>query len=202
MRTGPHQTRPGHVSAPDPCLGPAQGPCTLCPRTLGPHCGRPGPHTEGSGSHSRGPACTRGDPGPTLGVRTVYLGSGTTIGGPNCTSGGPTLSRGDLDSLLMLWSMPPSLDTWRPQTRPCAGVGRCCGPRIAACDWGESWLGPTHNTSTTRLRDSRVGSSSLYSSRGTLVLGYRQWPLSPPQGRMRACRWGQNLYPASTWHDR
>ena len=29
--------------------------------------------------------------------------------------------------------------------------------------------------------------------RGTLVSGYRQWPPGPPQGRIRACRWGQNL---------
>jgi hypothetical protein len=29
--------------------------------------------------------------------------------------------------------------------------------------------------------------------RGTHVLGYRQWPPGPPQGRIRACRWGQSL---------
>jgi hypothetical protein len=29
--------------------------------------------------------------------------------------------------------------------------------------------------------------------RGTLDLGYRQWPPGPPQGRIRACRWGQSL---------
>jgi hypothetical protein len=29
--------------------------------------------------------------------------------------------------------------------------------------------------------------------RGTPVSGYRQWPPSPPRGRIRACRWGQNL---------
>jgi hypothetical protein len=32
---------------------------------------------------------------------------------------------------------------------------------------------------------------------GTPNLGYRQWPPSPPQGRMRACRWGQSLI--SSW---
>jgi hypothetical protein len=74
MWTGPHQTRSGHVSVPDPRLGPVQGPGVFCPGTLGPHCGWPGPHTGGSGSHSRGPACTRGGPGPILGVRTIYLG--------------------------------------------------------------------------------------------------------------------------------
>jgi hypothetical protein len=29
--------------------------------------------------------------------------------------------------------------------------------------------------------------------RGTPVSGYRQWPPGPPQGRIRACRWGQIL---------
>jgi hypothetical protein len=29
--------------------------------------------------------------------------------------------------------------------------------------------------------------------RDTLVLGYRQWPQGPPQGRLQACRWGQSL---------
>jgi hypothetical protein len=36
---------------------------------------------------------------------------------------------------------------------------------------------------------------------GTPVSGYRKWPPGPPQGRIRACRWGQNLCLASTWHD-
>jgi hypothetical protein len=29
--------------------------------------------------------------------------------------------------------------------------------------------------------------------RGTPDLGYRQWPLGPPQGREQACRWGQSF---------
>jgi hypothetical protein len=29
--------------------------------------------------------------------------------------------------------------------------------------------------------------------RGTPDSGYRQWPQGPPQGRMRACRWGQSF---------
>jgi hypothetical protein len=36
--------------------------------------------------------------------------------------------------------------------------------------------------------------SCLYTVvRGTPNLGYRQWPSGRPQGRMRACRWGQSL---------
>jgi hypothetical protein len=73
MRTGPHQTGSGHVSTPDPCLGPVRGPGMYCPGTLEPSCGDPDPiRGEGSGSHPRGLDCTRGGLGPTLGVRTVY----------------------------------------------------------------------------------------------------------------------------------
>jgi hypothetical protein len=32
-RSGTHQTRSGHMSAPDPCLGPVQGPSLFYPRT-------------------------------------------------------------------------------------------------------------------------------------------------------------------------
>jgi hypothetical protein len=84
-RTGLHQTRSGHVSVPDPRLGPVQGPGMFCPRTLETHCGRPGPHTGGSEFHSRGPAYTRGSPGPTLGVRTVNPGSGALPWGSGLT---------------------------------------------------------------------------------------------------------------------
>jgi hypothetical protein len=33
-------------------------------------------------------------------------------------------------------------------------------------------------------------------TRGTPVSRYRQWPPGPPLGRVRACKWGQNPYPA------
>jgi hypothetical protein len=135
-RSGTHQTRSGHVSAPDPRLCPVQGPSMSCPGTLGPHCGRLGPHTGGSGSHSKGPACTRGGPGPTLEVRTVYPGVRYS-------------PMGGSDSLLMPWSISLSLDTWRLRTLPCGGVRCCCGPRVVARGWGESWLAPTHSTFTT-----------------------------------------------------
>jgi hypothetical protein len=38
-RSGSHQTRPGHVSALDPRLGPNRGLGVFCPGTLGPRCG-------------------------------------------------------------------------------------------------------------------------------------------------------------------
>jgi hypothetical protein len=128
----------------------------FCPGTLGPHCGRPGPHTGGGG-----------------GGRIPLSGSGwhpgwswTNLGGPDCISRGPALSHGGPDSLLRPWGLSISLDTWQLWTRPCGGVRRCCGPRVVVRGWGESWLGPTRSTLTTRLRDSRMGTASLYSSKG------------------------------------
>jgi hypothetical protein len=125
----------------------------FCPRTLGPHCGWLGPHTGG--------------------VQIPFQGSGlhtwrswTNLGGPDCISRGPARSHGGPDSLLRPWGLSLSLDTWRFRTRPCGGVRRCSGPRVVARGQGESWLGPTHITLTTRLRDSRMGTASLYSSKG------------------------------------
>jgi hypothetical protein len=95
-----------------------------------------------------------------------YILSWTNLGGPDCISMGPALYHGGPDSLLRPWSISLSLDTWRLRTRPCGGVRRYCGPRVVAQGWDESRLGPTHTTFTTRLRDSRVGTASLYSSKG------------------------------------
>jgi hypothetical protein len=130
MPTGPHQAGPGHMSAPDPHLGPIQGPGMPCPGTLGPLCGRPGPHSGvgGSGTLSRGPVlhtwrsgtnplgpdCIFEGPGPTLGVRTVYPGSGAlpwgfglTVNASGCTTfsghvaaSGPPMWR----SRVLLWT--------------------------------------------------------------------------------------------------
>jgi hypothetical protein len=54
---------------------------------------------------------------------------------------------------------------------------------------------------TTRLDIVARAPCLLTIVRGTPVSGYRQWPSGPPQGMIRACKWGQNLYPASTWYD-
>jgi hypothetical protein len=53
--SGERRARPGHVSAPDPCL--RRGP--LRPGTLL----RPGPYLEGPGAHPRDPACLLGSSG-------------------------------------------------------------------------------------------------------------------------------------------
>jgi hypothetical protein len=114
-----------------------------------------------------------GSSDPIGGVCISFQGSGlhtwrswTNLGGLDCISRGPALSHGGPDSLLRPWGLSLSPDMWRLRTRPCGGVRRCCGPRVVARGWGESWLGPTHITLTTRLRDSRVDTASLYSSKG------------------------------------
>jgi hypothetical protein len=149
-----------------------------------------------------------GGPDPIRGVRIPFQGSSlntwrswTNLGGPDCISRGPALYHWGLDSLLRPWGISLSLDTWRLRTRPCGGARRRCGPRVVARGWDESWLGPTHNTFTTRLRDSRVGTASLYSSKGYPSFRVPTVAPGPPQGRMPACRWGQNLYFASSWPD-
>jgi hypothetical protein len=115
-----------------------------------------------------------GGPDPIRGggVQIPFQGSGlhtwrswTNLGGLDCISRGPALSPRGPDSLLRPWGISPSLDTWRLRTRPCGGVRCCCRPKVVARGWDESWLGPTHITFTTRLRDIRVGTASLYSSK-------------------------------------
>jgi hypothetical protein len=173
MRTGPHQTGSWHVTVPDPHLGPWD-----------PTVGGPDPLGR-SGPYPRGPTCTRGGPGPTLGVRTVYPGVRDQLWGSGLYIRGSGAHPWGSGPLLMPWSIPPSLDTWRLRTLPRGGVGRCCGPRIAAWDWGEPWLGPTQSTSFSWLRDSHVGSSSLYSSSGypsfRVPTGGYCRPISVPQ---------------------
>jgi hypothetical protein len=91
--------------------------------------------------------------------RPYSEGSGLCVQGSDAFSwrSGPT------DSILeyitssgYVASLGPS--TWRSRVLPWALSSRPCLGRAA--------LGPTHGTSATRLRDSCVGSSSLYSSRG------------------------------------
>jgi hypothetical protein len=102
------------------------------PGSLGPRCGRPGHLMSGSGPYPRGPACTRGGSGPTLGVRTVYPGVQDQPWGSSLYIRGSGAHSWGSRPLSMPWSIPPSLDTWRLWTRPRGGIGRCCGPRIAA----------------------------------------------------------------------
>jgi hypothetical protein len=119
--------------------------------------------------------------------------SWTLHGGPFYIYRGPTLSHGGPHPLLIRWSISSFLATWRFRTRPCGGVRRFCGPRVITRGWSESQPGPTHSSFTTGLKIAAWVLRLHTVVRGTLVSGYRQWPLGPPQGRMRACRWGQSL---------
>jgi hypothetical protein len=119
---------------------------------LGPYCGRPGLHTRGSRSHSRGPVRTRGGPGPILEVRTVYpgvrhfpMGSGLTV-----------------DSLEYITSFghvaAPDPPLQWGQALLLAQSSRSRLGRVMA--WSHIQLF-YHAT-----KDSRVGTASLYSSKG------------------------------------
>jgi hypothetical protein len=50
-------------------------------------------------------------------------------------------------------------------------------------------------------KNSRVGTASLYSSKGYPSFRVPTVAPGPSQGRMRACRWGQSLYFALIWPD-
>ena len=63
-RSGTHQTRFGHVSAPDPSLVLNQGSSISCFGIPGPYRWRSGPLAGGFGLHPKDPAYTRGGPGP------------------------------------------------------------------------------------------------------------------------------------------
>jgi hypothetical protein len=143
---------------------------------------------------------TVGGPDPIRGVWVPFLGSDshtwgswTKLGGLDRTYRGLALSHGGLVSLLMPWSISLTLDTWRPRTRLCGGVRRCCWPRVVARGWGESWPGPTYNSFITRLRVVAWALCFYTAVRGTLVSGYRQWPPAhlrggcEPAGGAKAC---------------
>jgi hypothetical protein len=182
MRIGPERTRAGL----DTCQ--LRTPAWALSKVLGPHCRRSGPHTGGG-------------PDPILGVRSIHLGVLDQPGGPDRISRGPTLSHGGsgltIDALEYITFSghvaAPEPPTW--------WVRCCCWPRVVTQGWGESQPGPTHNSFTTRLKIATWVLRLHTVVRGTLVLGYRQWPLGPPQGRIQAYRWGQSLYFTSTWPD-
>jgi hypothetical protein len=76
-RFGSHQTRSGHVSAPDPRLGPNKAHVCSVLEPWDPTVGGPDPIWGGSVSHSRGPVRTRGGPRPTWRSGLYIQGAGT-----------------------------------------------------------------------------------------------------------------------------
>jgi hypothetical protein len=113
---------------------------------------------------------------PSRGSSLYSRRSWTLPGGSGCVSRGPALSRGGrptIDTMEYIVSSghvaAPMLPTWRGQA--------LFATWLEAAAW------------TLRLHTV---------VRGTSNSGYRQWPSGPPQGRKRACRWGQSLI--GDWH--
>jgi hypothetical protein len=106
---------------------------------------------------------------PSKGPGTLTRESWATIGGSGCAYRGPALPRGGPARLIHLGCI----------IFPCHMV-----PLDLPMWWGRALF-------TVWLRN---GVPRLHTVvRGTPDSGYRQWPSGPPQGRMRACRWGQSL---------
>jgi hypothetical protein len=98
MRTGPHQARPRHVSAPDPCMSKAW--VFSVPESLDPAMGSSDPTQRGLGPVS-GVWVT------LVGVLDLARRSGLHVQGFDTFPWGP-------DPLLISWGISSSLATWRP----------------------------------------------------------------------------------------
>jgi hypothetical protein len=123
-----------------------------------------------------GPDPLRGGPDPILGVRSVHVGVLDRLGGPDCISRGPTLFHRGPDSLFSGHVAAQEPRTWWSQALLLAQSSR---PRL-----GRAMSGPTQSSFTTRLKIAAWVLRLHTVVRGTLVSGYRQWPLGPPQERM------------------
>jgi hypothetical protein len=108
---------------------------------------------------------------PSKGPSMLTWESRTVFGGPGCAYRGLVLPRGGPVQLIASWDISSFLATRRPWSHP-RGVVRCLfATRLKIATW----------------------TSHLHTIvRGTPDSGYRQWPPGLPQGRIRACRWGQS----------
>jgi hypothetical protein len=101
------------------------------------------------------------------------------------------------------WGLPegPVMPSWELRTRTYRGPVSLCGGPDPSKHPGKYYLSLPRGAP---LRVGRVPLSvwpggvvrvqRLHTvEEGTPDLGYRQWPLGPPQRRMRVCRWGQSL---------
>jgi hypothetical protein len=157
-----HMIRSGHVSAPDPRLALIKAWVFSVLGSRDPAVSGPDPTQRGSD--------------PIQGVRFAHMEVldhtrrlGLYIQGSSVLRWGP-------DPLTMPWSILPSLATWRPRSHPRGGVGSCCWPRVVTRSWGESRLGLTHSSFTTRLKITTSVLRLHTVVRGTLVLGYLSVP--------------------------
>jgi hypothetical protein len=126
---------------------------------------------------SRDPAVSGSDPTqrgprPVLGVRFA------PVEVLDLTRGSGLYMQGSGTSL---WGSGPSVDT----LEDIVFSGHVAAPEPSTW-WGRSLF-------TTRLEIAAWVPRLHTVVRGTPVSGYRQWPPGPPQGRIRACRWGPSL---------
>jgi hypothetical protein len=124
-----------------------------------------------------GPDLTWRDPDPIQGTRHAYLGVPDRIRGSGlCVqgSGGSSWRSGPTDCILGHIIFSGHVAPLEPLTW-----------------WGRVLF-------TVRLEIAARAPCLHTVVRGTPDSGYRQWPPGPPQGRERACRWGQSLI--GDWH--
>jgi hypothetical protein len=150
-------------SRPPPGLD--QGLGILCPGISG-HCREwPGPCTRGSGTRPRG-------------SRTRPRGSSTPVEVLDLTRRSSPYVQG---SGTFPWGSGSTVDILEYIV-----FSGHVATREPSTWWGRVLF-------TTRLEIAAWAPCLHIVVRGTPILGYRQWPPGPSQGRIRACRWGQSL---------
>jgi hypothetical protein len=124
---------------------------------------------ESRGPAVSGPDPTKRGPGPVPGVRFVPV----EVLDPSQRSG-PYMQGSDT----FPWGSGPTIDTLEDIVFP----SHVAAPEPSTW-WGQVLF-------TTRLEIVAQAPRLHTVVRGTPISGYRQWPLGPPHGRIRPCRWG------------
>jgi hypothetical protein len=112
------------------------------------------------------------------GIRTPSKGPGTQLGSPRSYSGSRLCVQGS------------SISSWRSSPTDCTLGYILFSGHVAPLE-PSTWWGRV--LFTARLEIAARAPCLHTVVRGTTDSGYRQWPPGPPQGRIRACRWGQSL---------
>jgi hypothetical protein len=125
----------------------------------------PGPRYGWSGPYSGGSGLHPRDPARYLGVSDHIRGSGLCVQGSDTSS-------------------------WRSGPTDCIMRYIIFSGHVAPLEPSTWW---SRVLFTARLQIVARAPRLHTVVRGTPDSGYRQWPPGPPQGRIRACRWGQSL---------
>jgi hypothetical protein len=119
------------------------------------------------------------------------------VSGPDPAQGGSGHTRGGSGPYPEVWSVRTEVQHFPMGSGPTIDIleyivlsGHVAALELSTC-WGRVLF-------TTRLEIAARAPRLHTVVRGTPVSGYRQWPLGPPQGRKRACKWGQSLI--GDWH--